>query len=232
MSSANVFAQEAKPGEILSLKHALKTLGKPELLYTTGLDSSKAATYLETFILFEVIEITDKLVKLKALDFRNKNEFYNHKIYSVDREEFRDSYLIRKPIEKVSLGLISLPFKIRPQGNISYSTEFNINGALNYAFYSFWNTSVSVQGGIGIGSISLDTSNSAGIMAGEEQNVSTISLLGGLMLQYKKIQVGVYVGGDHINNQEKYRWNSNGNVWFGLGIGYDLFSITSKPLKN
>ena len=232
MLPANVFAQEAKPGEIVSLNHALKTLGKPELLYTTGLDANKGVAYLETFILFEVINVTDNLVKLKALDFSNGNEFYNNKIYSVDRDEFKGSHQIKKPIERISLGIISLPFKIRPQGSVSYSTEFNINGALNYAFYSFWNTSLSLQGGIGIGSVSLDTSNSAGILSGEEQNVSTISLLGGIMLQYKKVQVGVYLGGDHINNQEKYRWNSNGNIWFGLGIGYDLFSVSSKPFKN
>lgn len=229
------FAQNVKPGEIVTLTHSIKTKENPELIYSHGLDANKSVNYLGTFIQFEVISITDNNVKLRALDFEEgtmKSYFYNQKIYSVNRSDFDKSYKIIEPVEKFSLGIISLPFKVRPQDKFSYSTEFNLNGALNYNIYKFWNTTFNVQIGLGLGSVSLNTSNSRGVTAGQEQNISILSLLNGLMLQHKNIQVGLYLGVDHINNQEEYQWNSNGNIWFGLGIGYDIFTISSKEPTN
>jgi hypothetical protein len=229
------FAQEVVPGDIVSLKQSIKTTGNPELIYSQNLDTTKSVNYLETFIQFEVIGVTDNIVKLRALDFKEgtqKSHFYNKKIYSVNRSEFDKSYKIVEPVEKFSLGLISLPFKVRPQTKFSYSTEFNLNGALNYNIYTFWNTSINYQAGLGLGSVSLNTSNSNGVSPGQEQNVSILSILNGLMLQHKSIQVGIYLGVDYINNQEEYQWNSNGNLWFGIGIGYDIFTISTKKPTN
>ncbi|MGB5943296.1 MAG: hypothetical protein WBG71_10470 [Leeuwenhoekiella sp.] len=47
------------------------------------------------------------------------------------------------------------------------------------------------------------------------------------MLEYKKVQVGLYMGWDHINNQANYNWEHQGNVWFGAGLGFDVFEISS-----
>lgn len=45
------------------------------------------------------------------------------------------------------------------------------------------------------------------------------------MLQYKKVQTGIYLGTDFINNQTHYQWQYQGKSWFALGIGYQLFGV-------
>ncbi len=52
------------------------------------------------------------------------------------------------------------------------------------------------------------------------------------MLEYHRVNAGIYVGVDHINNQREYRWESNGNIWFGMGIGYDILKVSLETKKN
>ena len=50
-------------------------------------------------------------------------------------------------------------------------------------------------------------------------------MLVGLMIQYKKVQAGIYFGTDFINNQTFYQWNYQGKPWFAFGVGYQLFNV-------
>ena len=52
------------------------------------------------------------------------------------------------------------------------------------------------------------------------------------MVEFNKIQVGLYAGVDHINNQKNYDWQSHGNIWLGFGLGYNLFKLSSSEPKN
>lgn len=52
------------------------------------------------------------------------------------------------------------------------------------------------------------------------------------MLDYKKAQFGVYVGVDYINNASNYDWQNHRDVWFSIGIGYDIFSATIATKKS
>lgn len=47
------------------------------------------------------------------------------------------------------------------------------------------------------------------------------------MIQYKKVQTGIYVGTDFINNQTHYQWKYHGKAWFAFGVGYQLFNVGS-----
>lgn len=47
----------------------------------------------------------------------------------------------------------------------------------------------------------------------------------GIMLQYKKVQAGLYLGADQINNQSKNNWESNGKVWLAFGMGFQIFQF-------
>ena len=98
---------------------------------------------------------------------------------------------------------------------------------------SFFGTDFYLQVGAGIGSVGLNSSNATGIND-KPQDVAIITGLTGLMLQYKKVQAGLYLGVDHINNQADYQWKSNGNIWFGFGVGYELFKVnlTEKNKKQ
>ncbi|WP_292892211.1 hypothetical protein [Nonlabens sp.] len=202
------------------------------------------ADFLQSGIKFKVVSKNDSVVKLQALNFGNLSskqkergkkdlsEIYNYKIYTIDRADFDANAILSEPRERLSIGLLTLPFKARPQNEFTFDTEFNFNSTLNWSFAYTNNVSINWQIGAGIGTVGLNTSNSLGLEDDEAQDVSTITFLTGIMLQYNKVQAGVYMGVDNINNQSNYQWKSNGNMWFGFGIGYDLFNLSLVKESN
>lgn len=225
----DIFCQEE--GDIIMLKADVKVIGKPVGVFT-DLTSMKSVEYLASGILFKVRRKETDTVQLKALNFdtlslkdkiagqRDLSEYYNDKIYSISRADF-DRYALKdEKKERLSVGILTLPFKARPQEKFSFDTEFNFNSTLNIALdkKAFWN----IQLGAGIGSVGLNKSNS---LLEEPQDIAVLTTLVGIMIEYERVQVGLYTGFDFINNQANYSWDSHGKLWLGFGIGYDLFSI-------
>lgn len=236
------FSQNFKPGEIIELTSPVKVKSEPKGLYSSNIDLKNNAEYLDTYK-YKVIEITDTEVKLLALSFKEPkgkkdssktylSDVYNNKIYIISRSDFNAFAVKSEPKERFSIGLLTLPFKARPQDDVSFDTEFNLSSTLNIRFFDVAGSSFNYQLGAGIGSVGLNTSNANGLSDDEAQDVATLTLLNGIMLQYKRVQVGLYAGVDFINNQKNYQWESNGNLWLGFGIGYNLFNISISNEKN
>ncbi|WP_332454412.1 hypothetical protein [Chryseobacterium aquaticum] len=186
------------------------------------------ATHLAEGYKYKVVKSEGGITQLKAINFRVKDSdeglLYNSKIYSVLNTNLIDNYIIKEQNDILSIGIITLPFKYRPQNKESFETEFNINTTLNYAFYHFGNASVNIQGGTGFGSVRLDELNS-NVSAEYAVNAISLGFILGPMVQYKNVQFGVYSGVDIINNNSQLQWSHNGKLCFGLGIGYNLFKI-------
>lgn len=250
---SNCLAQDKlnpKVGDTIILKSYCKVLSSGSFLNTgtkTAANDNKFLESLEPNVKFIINGIDASTVDLVALDYQplstsglaklqkrkpgtfEKSLYYNGKIYTISRAEFNDS-AARKPKDDtiLNIGLLTLPFKARPQDNFSFDTEFNINTTLSIRFYEFRKTKTywNWQLGAGIGTVGLNASNAAGITGEESQDVALLSLSTGIMLQYRKVQAGIYIGVDQINNQNKYQWQSNGNMWFGFGIGFNVFKIS------
>ena len=248
--SQNLLSQTIKQGDIIKLVNNVPIIDTPIALFSENVDLTKKVTYLEPYVKFRVVEITDSTVKLIALNYTvlsedrkkkerekdsnkiYKDEIYNNKIYTISRNNFNTFSEKVEPQERFSIGLLTLPFKARPQDDFSYDTEFNLNSTLNIRLKTIAGASLNYQIGAGIGSLGLNTSNASGLNEDEAQDVATLTMLNGFMLQYKRVQAGIYVGVDQINNQKNYNWESNGNLWFGFGIGYNLFDISISNEKN
>ncbi|HRA73806.1 MAG TPA: hypothetical protein PLB11_13410 [Flavobacterium sp.] len=71
----------------------------------------------------------------------------------------------------------------------------------------------------------LNDVNAKGITDKATIKANALSMLVGLMIQYKKVQAGIYFGTDFINNQTFYQWNYQGKPWFAFGVGYQLFNV-------
>jgi hypothetical protein len=246
-------------GDIITLTADVPTTGSTLAVSSNVLGSqmqNSSTNILSSIWSYKVISIdnANSTVQLRALDFKplkdkTKKKYkkkygvdkvdladvYNYKIYTISKADF-DSYAqAKEKIEKkerLSFGILTLPFKARPQEDFSFDSEFNLNTTLNIRLKSFADTSVNLQLGGGIGTVGLNTSNADGLSEDEAQDVSTLTLLSGLMLEHKNVQVGLYFGADNINNQSNYKWKSNGNIWFGFGVGYDLFNIAVSEKKN
>ena len=162
------------------------------------------------------------------LDFSLYAKLYNDRVFKVDANNFEllvekvENKDIKKLPSRISIGVVTLPFKYRPQDHTSFDTEFNINTTVNVRLISKVNTHFYGQLGVGFGSVNLNSTNSD-LIEDNVQDKQTLSFLSGLMLQYDRIQIGVYFGVDKINNQGTVNWVSNGNMWIGFGAGYNLF---------
>ncbi|GGH45523.1 MULTISPECIES: hypothetical protein [Flavobacteriaceae] len=229
IATFNSYAQ--KTGELIKLKTYNKVI-KAEFL-TESNDS--LIKFLAPNIIYRINKINGDSIQLKALNFKKgseKGNYYNDKIYYVSKSDFDQSYEEYIPDDKLSVGLLTLPFKARPQDDFSFDTEFNLSTTLNWNFAKIYNSKVNLQAGAGIGSVNLNSSNASGIEDGKAQDVATLNFFGGLMLEYKKVQAGFYVGVDQINNQSEYNWMHNGNLWFGFGIGFNVFKISLGEKDN
>lgn len=64
---------------------------------------------------------------------------YNDKTFEVKKQDFFDSAIDRKNIvlpDRLIIGILTLPFKFRPQGEKSFDSDFNLNSTLGVRFWT------------------------------------------------------------------------------------------------
>lgn len=241
--SGMVWGQEdvlPKIGDIVKLKtytsHSQtqslkKALSNPNLTKDTV---NLEPVYLDPNVKFKIMEVTPTSYKIVAWppfkplknNKKGNSYYYNYKVFEVPKDEFLSKAAIPEDEpDRFSIGILTLPFKFRPQDEKTFEAQFNLSSTLNVRIDKFMGTDFYIQVGAGLGSVELNSNNSLGIGADENINAATLTMFSGLMLQYKKVQAGIYVGVDHINNQNHYQWKNNGNMWFGFGVGYQLFNV-------
>lgn len=257
-------SQILKIGDIITLNKNIP-VDKPYLKYSDNQypESSKKEYTKELEIKYkykvlDIIEATGK-IKIEAIPFKptkkkakekyfkkfgkqklDKADLYNYKIYTIDNDLtlYTIDYSETSKVPIASFGILTLPFKARPQDGMSYSTNFNLNSTINYNLINFYNSSISIQLGAGLSQINLNSNNSNGLIQSDTNrsinstDVGALSFLFGGMYSSNDFQFGIYFGVDHINNQSYYDWKSNGNLWFGIGIGYGVFKIADKDKNN
>ncbi|EAS19784.1 hypothetical protein BBFL7_02184 [Flavobacteria bacterium BBFL7] len=251
--------ENIKEGDVVKLIAPIKVKSNSAVLRLTATtDTTEDATVLEKGYLFNVISIntTAKTVELLAVNFRDSktwlsrakkdsiNEMvrkrYNDKVYTVDLEDFNRFAKLaenQKSPDRISLGIITLPFKARLTGDdVAFDTEFNFNSTANFRIKSYYNTHFNFQIGAGLGSVNLNESNTNYLNGTggtiQAQDVRTLSILTGLMIAHKDVQLGLYAGWDHINNQKNFQWDNNGKLWVGLGIGVNIFNNKGTTAAN
>lgn len=239
-----VWGQETETGKLIKLRSYTKHSKSDEYINAAPSDKdkikeektkdvvNKRQILLEPGVIFRVTEKKDKSYNLVALPYTkgDKMEYYNDKIFNITDEEFQIKAIEYEPDDRLSIGILALPFKFRPQGDKSFESNFNMNSTLNVRLsqnrHWYW------QIGAGIGGVDLNSNNTVSISAGEDIKANALGLLTGFMLQYKKVQAGLYIGLDYINNQKHYQWTNNGKPWFSIGIGYQLFDVGLSKSKN
>jgi len=243
------YSQSPKAGDIIELSNTvLVNEDSTQVVALDKTNDSKRLQFLDPGVKFRVVKIDKSTVQLRALNYKPlsetakenltkngeiiKSEYYNDKLYTISLQDFVAYAEAVEEYDKLSVGLITLPFKARPQGDFTFDTEFNISSTVNIKIWEFWNTSFNIQAGAGIGSVGLNASNATGLSDSEAQDVSVLTFFAGGMFQYKKVQVGFYAGVDQLNNQAHFGWESNGNLWLGFGVGYNLFQISASEASN
>ena len=127
-----------------------------------------------------------------------------------------------------AIGTAAVPFKLR--GNpFQFSTDVSLGSVAGvkirmnpYTDENFYNFLV----GFGLSNVGLDSSSTSGMVNQSSivQNTSSFTLSVGGVLEFSSVQVGVFVGWDYINNNDKIQWSYHGKPWVSLGLGYSLFT--------
>ncbi|MES2648176.1 MAG: hypothetical protein V4717_14970 [Bacteroidota bacterium] len=144
-----------------------------------------------------------------------------------------DKYAVREEIIKASLaaGIINFPFKYRPQkDNKDFTGSFNFGAGVGYTFsHKSWRTFThSVLSGYSISNIVLDA---ASVTKNAEKlestnNFTAFSFSLGYMVQYDKVQAGIFLGWDNISKitHNEFNWVYQGKPWISVGFGLAIFS--------
>lgn len=233
------FGQEIKVGQRFILKTPAKhskTDLKIEGIYDT---INKNPNYLDAGIKYKIVEVVnDTIIKVIAdPSFKETNKkakpiskatYYNYKLFDISKDQFltKAEYIAQDDLpDRFNIGILTLPFKFRNQGDKSFESEFNLNSTLALRLKSIGGGHLFIQVGAGIGGAELNDVNSKGIIDKATIKANALSMLGGLMIQYKDVQAGIYYGADFINNQPFYQWSYQGKPWFAFGVGYQLFNV-------
>lgn len=160
----------------------------------------------------------------------DKKYYYNDKLFSMSYDDYKAKAKDVQFPDEFNFGVLTLPFKFRPQKGEAFDPQFNLNATIGYLLTKkyYKKTKVYLQGGAGIGSANLDETNARGVEGDESQNVSTITGFVGLMMQHSDIQAGIYIGADKINNNKKFDWEHQGNMWISLGVGFKIFTLSKE----
>ena len=241
--------QTEKIGQLFKLK---STLQVNYLNKITGVSpdtiNKKGDFYVKENVIYRIQSvdvINDKLI-FYALDYNqttnsedkgtnnDKAFYYNDKLLEMKLSDYKSYAFDVEIADRVSFGILTLPFKYRLQKGASFENKLNLNTVISLLLNSSLNqnTKIYAQFGAGFGTVNLNTDNAPKITAGTTEDIETITGFGGIMFEYKKIQTGIYLGFDKINNNNKYDWQSQGKPWISLGIGFKIFTISKDNADN
>jgi hypothetical protein len=101
----------------------------------------------------------------KIMDKSITSLLYNDKTFEVDKQDFNNSATKNYRVlpDRFTIGILTLPFKFRPQSDKSFDSDFNLNSTLGIRFLSLGGGHLYVQIGAGIGGVELNAINAKGI---------------------------------------------------------------------
>lgn len=159
--------------------------------------------------------------------------YYNNQAYFKIKVKVIDDCAVKETRigGSFAAGVINFPFKYRPQkGNTDFSGAFNFGAGLGYTFAHKTQTQFtqSIISGYSISNIILDSASTIrnqGELA-STNNFTAFSFSIGYVIEYQKVQAGLFLGIDMINkiNQKQFGWQYQNKPWISVGLGVAIFS--------
>ncbi len=232
-SNTTIAQDDLEIGDVVKftspVSHLKSDHSKKELL----IKNSNVVNLIEPKYLFTFMGCENDTCRVTAKPFTNKGwdfdrrKYYNNKVFEISSTQFKSKFERVEETGAVTIGVLTLPFRVRMQEDWSFETSFNLGVTAGIHLKNNFFFQIGTQ----IGSSEISSSN-AKIEDGKSITASTLSLVSGIMYEYKRAQIGVYFGADLINNQTEYKWIHHGKPWFSLGIGFDVYKIGTAKKTN
>jgi len=161
-----------------------------------------------------------------SLVFSNASAVSKRKYYSLPILYFNESLKITESIFSFEFGTVTIPIKIRP-GNgdnipLDFYGNFNAGVGLNLKIKDF----VGVYGGISITTVPVDKETTNGLIT-TPTNAAALTPTIGLIKEVAGVQIGAFIGFDFLSRELGENWIYQGRRWFGIGVGVNLFDVSS-----
>ena len=203
-------------------------------------DSIKLITPVSKFYIYNFTGSPNDYTNISNID-ANTSKYGDKQAYFRMSVDMLDICAVRDERESYSMafGVINFPFKYRFQKDRSdFSGAFNFGAAIGAKFPSrpscIWKQSALM--GFSISNTVIDS-----VAADKHQdklsstnNFTAFSLSIGYLLEYKGVQLGIFLGFDKLSriNQEEFGWHYQGKPWLSIGLGYSIFSTKSSSDVN
>lgn len=127
-------------------------------------------------------------------------------------------------------GITTIPFKIR--SGFDVTKDVALGAAIGVKWRAMPTSDFSVNGllGIAYSNVTLDSLNTNGTLT-ESTDRAAFTPYGGVVLDWKKVQIGFFTGADFLSKKDKNNWQSHGKLWFGIGLGFSIFDHNA-PTKE
>jgi len=182
------------------------------------------------------MEESDLVIKRQELKLKLRNNLVKYKFFLIAEEDFMSKSERTDGCNCGSLtgGALTIPIKLRLDNSLrvnDFSKDITIGGVAGWRFNCPHCEKLDIipYVGLGITSISLDSTNTFGSVTNSSDRSGVTAVIGIMFENDKGLQVGLSGGWDHLATKEGIDWVNNGNFWFGFGVGYALFSEPSAP---
>lgn len=131
-----------------------------------------------------------------------------------------------------ALGVLVLPIKMRFGGksgdgtqlrDFTFSNDVSIGLSVGYRYIPNRRFSSNFLTGISLTSVGVTPDNTKNAVS-TATNLSAITWHLGYLFQIDNFQIGAFTGVDYLAGNVGRKWDYKDEMWFGIGIGYSIFS--------
>lgn len=172
------------------------------------------------------------IIRFKTDDRQKKTKnpysrYSNFKYYKLSKEQF-DFKTKEDEFKKwgIAVGNVITPIKLKLQP-FSFSKDFSIGPTLGAKFMPRAESVIAYNflSSFGVTSITLDDFNTLDEVE-DPLEVLAFTVSGGIMMEHKTFQFGIFAGVDILNSGNSYAqyYIYNKKPWISVGFGYSIFN--------
>lgn len=167
----------------------------------------------------------DNIRKIESFNLIFDNQNWDFRYFLISESDLEMYSVAVKSRYGPCAGVATLPFKYRPTSG-DFTKDITLTGLGGFKYTNRVGVDFNTMLGIGISSVTIDSSNTNAKYKSSGE-FSAITLSFGEVIEWKKLQFGVFIGIDMVRRADVHSWINQGKPWLGFGIGFSVFSESS-----
>jgi len=218
--------------------YILEHLENGDALVQFWYDNYDKPTIFDSIVVWE--DHQNRLLRIRNTYLIKRNDLKNR-----TRRRYSTAFITRpqnRPFSGTSItgGVTIMPFKFRPRikmdsekGGFEFSKDIQLGltGGIKQRISHYNPYYLNALINIGISSVTMDSYNTLGKIT-TSTDIAALTFAYGFVLDFNKIQLGIFAGTDNVSDRNRNDWIYQGKLWWSIGFGYSIFSVSTKPIGN